>query len=68
MTIIMTYIEIMINLNINEIKAKGDSQIAQIFYLIHLTDWMSWFLSDLKKVDATEVDVISHLKSEMGKK
>lgn len=54
--------------NINEIKAKGDSQIAQIFYLIHLTDWLSWFMSDLKKVDATEVDVIIHLKSEMGKK
>ncbi|MFT4602842.1 MAG: glucose/mannose-6-phosphate isomerase [Arenicella sp.] len=54
--------------NINEIKAKGDSQIAQIFYLIHLTDWMSWFLSDLKKIDATEVEVIIHLKSVMGKK
>jgi len=54
--------------NINEIHAKGDSQIAQIFYLIHLTDWLSWFMSDLKKVDATEVDVIHHLKTEMGKK
>lgn len=54
--------------NINEIHAKGDSQIAQIFYLIHLTDWLSWFMSDLKKVDATEVDVIIHLKTEMGKK
>lgn len=54
--------------NINEIHAKGDSQIAQVFYLIHLTDWLSWFMSDLKKVDATEVDVIIHLKAEMGKK
>lgn len=54
--------------NINEIQAKGDSQIAQVFYLIHLTDWLSWFMSDLKKVDASEVDVIHHLKAEMGKK
>jgi glucose/mannose-6-phosphate isomerase len=54
--------------NINEIKAKGNSQVAQIFYLIHITDWLSWFMSDLKKVDATEVDVIIHLKTEMGKK
>lgn len=54
--------------NINEVKAKGDSQIAQLFYLIHLTDWMSWYLSDLKKIDASEVEVIHHLKTEMGKK
>jgi glucose/mannose-6-phosphate isomerase len=54
--------------NINEIQAKGDSQIAQIFYLIHLTDWLSWFMSELKNVDATEVEVIQHLKTEMSKK
>jgi glucose/mannose-6-phosphate isomerase len=54
--------------NISEIHAKGDTPIAQIFYLIHLTDWLSWYMSDLKKIDATEVDVIIHLKSEMGKK
>ena len=54
--------------NINEIKAKGDSQIAQVFYLIHFTDWLSWFMSDLKKIDANEVDVILHIKNEMGKK
>lgn len=54
--------------NINEIKAKGDSQIAQIFYLIHFTDWVSWFLSEIKNIDANEVDVIIHLKSEMAKR
>ena len=54
--------------NISEVHAKGDSQLAQVFYLIHITDWVSWYLSDLKKVDASEVDVIHHLKSEMAKK
>lgn len=53
--------------NIVEIQAKGDSPLAQTIYLIHLTDWVSWFLSDLKKVDASEVDVIDYLKSEMAK-
>lgn len=54
--------------NINEIHAKGDSQIEQIFYLIHLTDWASLYLSELKKVDPDEVEVISFLKGEMGKR
>lgn len=54
--------------NISEIHAKGDSQIAQIFYLIHITDWVSWYLSDIKKVDASEVEVIHYLKGEMAKR
>ncbi|MEX1002332.1 MAG: bifunctional phosphoglucose/phosphomannose isomerase [Crocinitomicaceae bacterium] len=54
--------------NISEIHAKGDSRIAQVFYLIHLTDWVSLYLSELKKVDPVEVEVISYLKSEMAKR
>lgn len=54
--------------NINEIKAKGASQIEQIFYLIHITDWVSLYLSELKEVDPEEVEVISFLKSEMSKR
>lgn len=54
--------------NITEIKAKGDSKIAQIFYLIHLTDWVSLFLSDIKNIDPAEVEVITFLKGEMAKK
>jgi glucose/mannose-6-phosphate isomerase len=54
--------------NINEIHAKGDSKIAQIFYLIHFTDWVSFFLSEIKEIDASEVKVISFLKGEMAKK
>lgn len=53
---------------IEEIEAKGKSKVAQLFYLIHLTDWVSLYLSELKKVDPVEVDVISYLKSEMAKK
>jgi glucose/mannose-6-phosphate isomerase len=53
--------------NINEIHAKGASKIEQLFYLIHFTDWVSYYLSELKNVDPVEVDVISYLKTEMGK-
>ena len=50
-----------------DIHAKGDNLIAQSFYLVHLVDWISWYLSDLRGVDSIEVDVIDYLKSELGK-
>ncbi len=50
-----------------EIYAKGDSHIEQVMYFIHLTDWVSFFLAELKKVDAVEVDVIIKLKAELAK-
>ena len=54
--------------SITEIKALGANKLSQNFYLIHLTDWVSYFLSVNKNVDPIEVNVIGHLKSEMAKK
>ena len=53
--------------SIIEINSKGDSLIENTLYLIHLTDWVSYFLSQLRKVDAVEVKVIDYLKGELGK-
>lgn len=53
--------------HVAEIRAKGKNRLAQNFYLIHLTDWVSYYLSELKKIDAVEVNVINHLKTEMSK-
>ena len=53
--------------SIYEIDAVGSSKLTQVLYLIHLTDWISCFLADLKNVDSVEVDVIIHLKSELKK-
>lgn len=50
-----------------ETNAVGESKIAQNFYLIHLGDWVSYFISQIKNIDPVEVDVIGHLKSEMAK-
>ena len=50
-----------------ETESKGESKIAQNFFLIHLGDWVSYFMSEIKNIDAVEVDVILHLKSEMAK-
>ena len=54
--------------NISEIHAKGETKIEQLFYLIHLTDWVSLYLADLRKVDPVEVEVIIFLKGEMAKR
>ena len=52
--------------NIFEINAKGKSVIAQALYLIHLTDWVSYYLAELKQIDPNEVDVIINLKSKLS--
>ena len=50
-----------------EIYAKGNSLIEKSFYLVHLVDWVSWYLSDIRKMDAVEVKVIDFLKGELAK-
>lgn len=50
-----------------ESDAVGKTKLAQNFYLIHLGDWVSYLLSEIKQVDPIEVDVIIHLKGEMAK-
>ncbi len=52
---------------IKEIWSKGDSFLERSIYLIHLTDYVSVMLADKKKIDATEVDIINHLKGELSK-
>jgi glucose/mannose-6-phosphate isomerase len=54
--------------SVMEIKALGGNKLSQNFYLIHLTDWVSFFLAENKSVDPVEVNVIGLLKSEMAKK
>ena len=50
-----------------DVFSKGRNTIEKGLYVIHLGDWISWFLSEVNGVDATEVRVIDHLKSELGK-
>jgi len=52
--------------NITEIYSKGNSVIEKAIYFIHLGDWISVELADLRAVDATEVNVINHLKSKLS--
>lgn len=53
--------------NITEVWSKGKSQIEKAIYFIHLVDWASLFLSEIKGVDSMEVKVIDHLKGHLSK-
>jgi glucose/mannose-6-phosphate isomerase len=53
--------------NVTEIYSKGQSYWEKVFYFIHLTDWVSVILADLRGQNATEVKVIDFLKGELAK-
>ncbi len=50
-----------------EVYSKGTSRLEQSLYLIHLGDWISYFLAEKNGVDVTEVNVITSLKNELSK-
>ena len=51
--------------NIIELYSKGKSYFERIFYFIHLTDWVSVELADMRGQDAVEVKVIDFLKGSL---
>ena len=53
--------------NVRELWSKGESMLERSLYLIHLTDWVSCYLADKKHVDASEINIINHLKGELAK-
>lgn len=50
-----------------EITAKGNSPVQRALYMIHLGDWISCAIADIKQVDAVDISIINHLKSELSK-
>lgn len=52
--------------NITELWSKGKTHFERVFYIVHLTDWVTVYLADLHGVDATEVKVIDHLKNALA--
>ena len=53
--------------SVTDIYAKGDSRLEQYLYLVHIGDWISCYLADLKGIDPVEVKVIDRLKAELSK-
>jgi glucose/mannose-6-phosphate isomerase len=50
-----------------DIVAEGASLLEQYYYLIHLTDWISYFLAKENGVDPDSREVVDYLKAELGK-
>ncbi|MGI8892587.1 MAG: bifunctional phosphoglucose/phosphomannose isomerase [Bacteroidia bacterium] len=53
--------------NILEIYSKGNSRIERSLYLIHLCDWVTAEIANLRGIDAVEVRVIDYLKGSLAK-
>lgn len=50
-----------------EAWSKGDSRIERSYYLIHLGDWLSIDLAEIRKEDAVAIPAIIYLKNELAK-
>lgn len=50
-----------------EVWSKGTTDLQRSLYLIHIGDWVSFFLGEKGGFDITEVKVIDHLKGELAK-
>lgn len=46
---------------------EGKNIVEESIYLIHLVDWASVFLADIRSQDPVEIKVIDYLKDEMSK-
>lgn len=50
-----------------EIDSIGDNNVERSLYLIHLTDYISYFIAEVKGIDATEIAVLNDLKEALSK-
>jgi glucose/mannose-6-phosphate isomerase len=51
-----------------DVRSEGKSRLARMFSLVHLGDWMSFYLAMLNGVDPTPVNVIDYLKRQLERR
>ncbi|NNM94958.1 MAG: bifunctional phosphoglucose/phosphomannose isomerase [Bacteroidia bacterium] len=51
-----------------EIHPLGKNAVERKIYWIHLGDWLSFYLSEIRKVDAMDIKVIDNLKKALSEK
>ncbi|HLX13067.1 MAG TPA: SIS domain-containing protein, partial [Bacteroidota bacterium] len=51
-----------------EVHSQGKSLLARTFSLVHIGDWVSFYLAMLNNVDPTPVKVIDYVKAELSKR
>jgi glucose/mannose-6-phosphate isomerase len=49
-----------------EIWGEGSNEIEKTFYIVHLVDWISYYLAELKGVDIMDIKVIDFLKKKLS--
>ncbi|MFD2513218.1 bifunctional phosphoglucose/phosphomannose isomerase [Pontibacter locisalis] len=52
--------------NVLEIKALGATFLEQVFYLVHMFDWISVYLAELNDVDTNATDNIDYLRNKFS--
>ena len=50
-----------------EVSPEGEGLLGQLFYFMHLGDWVSLYLAELNEEEPTPVEVIDFLKGELAK-
>jgi len=55
-----------VNSDILDLKTEGDNLLEELFYLIVLGDWISFYLAVLNGANPTEINGIDTLKKKMG--
>ncbi len=50
-----------------EVYSKGGSLVERALFLVHLADWVSVFLAEMRGVDIMEIKAIDYLKGELAK-
>ncbi len=53
--------------SIIDIVGEGASLLEQYYYLIHLTDWISFYLAKENGVEADPIEMVDYLKAELEK-
>jgi glucose/mannose-6-phosphate isomerase len=53
--------------SIIDIVGEGASLLEQYYYLIHLTDWISFYLAKENGVEADPIETVDYLKAELEK-
>lgn len=50
-----------------ELRPAGTNRIERAYYMIHLADWLSYFMAVDRGVDPIEIEVIDYFKAELAK-
>jgi glucose/mannose-6-phosphate isomerase len=52
--------------SVTDITSQGESRLERTLFLIHMLDWVSYYLAEKRNVDAVEVNIINHLKDSLA--